>query len=411
MKTLLVALTLLVSVSAHAVGYDYPVGHLESLMGANSTAMVGSPLGVVFNPSILATLENPSFSVSGSSYIITKAETGTTKFSSLTSVPNAVVSTWKFEKGTLAAALIVPRSRDAEFSSQVPASLIYGAGFPENADVKYSLLSARNLAGAGWGQKLGPCGEDCEVLVGASVFLSYDSIRRNIFISYAPTTVAAGAAQQISANASTTSLLPVLGATWRKGANTALGVRVELPSVLLKTDVGGEAFSHAYVNNNPNGPEYAVARTSAADLVPSLDQWFLSVGGWWRLQEKWTLVANADLGERPRPLSQGDAGESTVEVAGGARYELNEKYAVHAGTRFDTSTLIGKNADTDFRYLGIILSGGLSWITKDLESALGFFNYSSVVSSKPDASKLQPGTLDPTAVQYYGLTLSAQYRF
>ena len=411
MKTLLVALALLSSAPAHAVVYDYPVGHLESLMGANSTAMVGSPLGVIFNPSILATLENPSFSVSGSSYIVTKAEMGSTKFSSLTSVPNAVVSTWKLEKGTLAAALIVPRSRDADFSSQVPASLIYGTGFPENADVKYSQLSARNLGGLGWGQKLGPCGEECEVLVGASLFLSYDAIRRNIFISYAPTTVAAGIAQQVSANASTTSLLPVLGATWRQGNDKALGVRLEIPSVLLKTDVGGESYFHLYVNNNPSGPEYQAVKSSAADLLPALDQWTLSVGGWWKLQEKWTLVANADLGERPKPLSSGDTGDSSAEFAGGARYQLSEKYALHAGSRFETGTLVRKSTDTDYRYLGIVVTGGLSWITKDLESAIGFFDYFSVASSKPDASKLQPGTLDPTAIQYYGLTLSAQYRF
>jgi hypothetical protein len=389
---------------------NLPLGHEESFLANTGVSLLGSPSGVYYNPANLATVESSSLSASGTSYVVVHATSegqSDLNLNAFLAVPHTLISTWVLEKGALSFSILVPDagSYDIEGKISSPASANVGAG---EAQVYQSISANRTLAGLSWGQKAIDCGADCHVDFGSSLFFSYAQSRTVTSTSLAAETPQSGFAISERGSASITSLLPMIGVSWQVRKDLSFGLRLEAPSILLKSESKGH--STALVAYDDAGTLKLLTRESESPLAaPALPQWGVATGLKVKMNENWTLLSDFYVGERMRSVSGNVGFKSSFDANVATKVRLSEKVEILGGSKFDLSQLVNTPSPTESRSLTWLSSAGLGWKSKGMETIAGIFYVKSILLNK---AEVEPTTaFNESKIDFYGALLSGLYRF
>lgn len=396
---LLILLTLSLAAMRAAAQSTFPIGNDEALMANTGVAFVGSPMGVYYNPALLATVENSSVSGSSSSFYLVSLPGNAGSINAYNSVPNSLVGTWKFENGSLGISLLTPQDLDLN----LPLDATVGT---MNVHETYEISQTTNLLGLTWGQRLLTCGEGCKISGGLSLFVSYSVFRTTgQELSSFPTGTAVSSINQ---SGTTFSLLPSIGFLLQDQSDFTWGIHIQAPAQIVKKQNDGQLVS--LTSDNSSGTLIVTPTVQdAPESYAPVPQWQGAMGMQWRPNPGFEFLWDVNLAERSVSLTGSSRNHALVDSSIGSEYKIGKRWTVIDGISVDLSNKVGSFSDTEPTFITGTFSLGIKWKTEALESAIGAFEARNFDVQNP--RNPGPVSFDSSAENIAGLIISGLYRF
>ncbi len=302
-------LPILFGLSARAITFQYPVGHIEAMTSGVGIALLGSAAGLVYNPASLGGIKSSAVSLSGSTFFVMQSDYGENgEARSLQAVPNTTLGAWRLGSGSLVAGIVVPGNLDVSIKGDVVTN-----GVPLRLQAHSQ--TSQNLAGVSWGQPLLTSDECsvCGLYAGVSVLASYATHKMTVSTFFPSTSNLVVSNSDTSA----TSLIVSAGTIWRASPRFGVGIKLQLPSVLLDTTAEGSTVTQTGTSASTR----QTSQTFGASNMQRLEQLVGTVGVEWHGSRRVTLLADMTMGERPRSLSSNNE-RAPVFIGAAGRYRL-----------------------------------------------------------------------------------------